>query len=144
MRDNTSGEWFERLLRAARADGGRQNPPGGEIEPDSHPFTTEELEDLLHGATLERYTPGTGIHRRNVMAVFDTADGAEYDVLGITFRKGASDWPEKLIGQRLASIDEVGEVAVIEFEEAKACIRVRDTVAFGVYEIPRRSEDADE
>lgn len=69
------------------------NAPAGDV--DGEPaYTGDELDDLLFGARLDRYSPGTGEHEGNVMAVFVRDDGRE---IGLTF-DDSSSYPENRIG----------------------------------------------
>lgn len=121
------------------------NPPGGETT--DRPFDDEEVRDLLRGAELLRYTPGTGKHSGNVMAVFRTPDG---EGIGVTMNDD-SDTPEDLIGEQVArerpfvrgSGVSHGK-AYILFEDrdrATEKIIVRNTQAIGLYEVEVENEE---
>lgn len=127
-------------------DGGQPDVPGGDVPGGGTPYTVDSLEDLLHGAELREYSEGHGPHRENVMAVLDVREEVdEFDLIGISFRSEPSDWPDSLIGERLASIDVIEDRAVIEFNETAEYIAVRGTVGFGVYEVrPRALEEVND
>lgn len=121
------------------------NPPAGETT--DRPFDDDEVRDLIRGAELLRYTPGTGKHSGNVMAVFRTPDG---EGVGVTMNDD-SDTPEDLIGETVArerpfvrgSGTSHGK-AFILFEDrdrGTEKIIVRNTAAIGLYEVEVEDEE---
>lgn len=78
------------------------NPPDGDTEDSPGEVTKERMEELLDGAELLRFVPGTEEHEGNVMAVFETPDGP-YPGIGITF-DDSSVYPDDLIGMRFGGL----------------------------------------
>lgn len=114
------------------------NPPAGDLT--DRPFSAFEIRELIRDAELLRYSPGTEEHEGNVMAVFRRPDGTG---IGLTMSE-ESDTPDSLIGRTVRKafpyldIDDRDDLALIFFrgvDGPENRIRIRDSVALGVYEV---------
>lgn len=74
------------------------NAPQGDTDDSPKAFTGDEIDDLLEGARLDRFSAGTGEHAGNVMACFVRDDGRE---IGITFSTASTYDPDMIGGTYL-------------------------------------------